>query len=99
MSMKTEAFSDFVDRVRYVILKAPNHFPTDTGMNLEKSFELLYDGLEYCEDKFSSRKAEVRWHLDESLAAYRRGDVGKGIKELQSIDNLARTGEIGVLPR
>ena len=95
MSSKIRTFSDFIDRIRYVILKAPDHFPADTGMNLEKSFELLYDGLDYCESKFSSRKAEVRSHLDESLAAYRRGDVRRGIKELQSIDNLARVGDIG----
>jgi hypothetical protein len=37
MSNKMKA--DLIDLIRYVILKAPDRFPSDTGMTLEKAFD------------------------------------------------------------
>ena len=39
--MSKESFSEFYDMIPFIILKAPDHFPTDYEMDLEKSFSQL----------------------------------------------------------
>ncbi|WP_415898521.1 hypothetical protein [Neptuniibacter sp. QD48_11] len=73
--------SKLLDRVRYVILKAPNRFPSDTGMTLEKAFnemELFVGKLNLGPEFIDS--------LNKALWSYQNGEQKLAISALQEIE-------------
>lgn len=93
--MSKESFREFSDRVCYVILKAPNRFPSDTKMNLERAFVELMRGFDASKEEFGAQSDNVAQLIENSLAAYRVGDIKSGIKNLQEIDNIVRNVTTG----
>lgn len=89
--MSREAFSEFVDRISYVMLKAPDRFPADTSVDLEKAFADLFRGLNDSKEEVGPESGKVAELLEQSLAAYRIKDIRSGIRNLQEIGNILRT--------
>jgi len=74
--------SKLLDTIRYVILKAPNKFPRDTGLNLEKAFEemnALVNSIKL--------ENEFQKYLQRAHANYISGDVRSARKALQLIES------------
>ena len=88
--MSSESFSGLVDCTRYVILYAPDSFPADTNMDLERAFADLRRGLNDSRPDVGQRFDEIARLLAEALDAYRRTDLRSGIKKLQEIDLILR---------
>jgi endonuclease IV len=74
--------SKLLDRIRYVILKAPNKFPRDTGMNLEKAFEEMNALVNSIKSQNEFQKCLERAH-----ANYISGDVRSARKALQFVES------------
>lgn len=94
--MSKKSYSEFYDRIPYIILKAPDRFPTDYEMNLEIAFSQLNEDLAESKKELGEFFEQVKSKIDESLSFYREGDIRSGIKSLQWVDNLIR--ENGLAP-
>jgi hypothetical protein len=88
--MSKASFSEFVDLVRFVILKAPNRFPTDINMDLAKAFAELFRSLNESKEEVGELLGTLAHLLEQSLVAYQGGDVKLGIKRLQEVDIILR---------
>jgi len=88
--MSSESFSRLVDCTRYVILYAPDSFPADTNMDLERAFADLRRGLNDSKPEVGQHFDEIARLLAEAFDAYRRTDTRSGIKRLQEIDLILR---------
>lgn len=89
--MSKQSFQEFYDRIPYIILKAPNHFPSDSDMDLEKAFSKLIFDLNNSKDELGSYFSSISDLVNQSLSEYRAGDVRMGIKKLQETDALIRS--------
>lgn len=78
--MSKKSLSEFVDRIRYVILKAPDRFPADTNMDLAKAFAELFRGLSDSKREVGGQSGVIAKLLEQSLAAYQSRDIKLGIK-------------------
>jgi hypothetical protein len=74
--------SKLLDRIRYVILKAPNKFPRDSRMNLEKAFEEMKALV-----KSIGSEKEFQKYLEQAHANYISGDVRSARKALQVLES------------
>ena len=88
--MSRQSFSEFYDRIPYIILKAPDHFPKDYDMDLEKAFAKLNSDLIDSKEELGGFFDEIRSLVDQSLQSYRDGNIRNGIKSLQAVDNIIR---------
>ena len=88
--MSKQSFSEFYDMIPYIILKAPDHFPTDYEMDLEKAFSQLNANLVESENELGDFYEEIKAKVSDSLEFYREGDIKNGIKSLQAVDNIIR---------
>lgn len=75
------------DRICYTILKAPDHFPIDTGMTLEKSFLQMHADLAEAFSPTEEAYNLIGILLDRSYASYQSANQKKAIKLLQIIEN------------
>lgn len=92
--MSKQAFSEFYDMIPYIILKAPDHFPTDYEMDLEKAFSELNKKLEESEKELGQFCKEIKDKVSDSYRFYQEGDIRNGIKSLQSVDNIIRDNKL-----
>lgn len=85
------------DRICYTILKAPDHFPIDTGMTLEKSFLQMHADLAEAFLPTEEACNSIGVLLDRSYASYQSANQKEAIKLLQIIESYL-SGRIGQLP-
>lgn len=91
-------YDSFVDFISYVLLSAPNDFPREDylsgekQMTLDKAFEELNGGMKFVMAKVKDDIviAKLQNILDESHAAYRKGDNIKGAHLLQDFERHLR---------
>lgn len=96
MAAKIENLSDLRARISWIVLSAPDQFPTtgsfsdDQSKNLLIAFDLVYAGLSLVEKRIkdSSRLEELRALLRDALVAYQRGDDKKGARLLQDFQDM-----------
>ncbi len=95
--MSRESFSKYCDMIPFIILKAPDRFPTDLNVNLEIAFFDL--NLNYVEskDELGHSFEEIGNRIVESLDYYRKGDMRNGIKSLQAVENIMRKEKLIVI--
>jgi hypothetical protein len=88
------SYDSFVDFISYVLLSAPDDFSRedylsdDEQMTLDKAFEELNGGMKFVAAKVKDDAvvAKLQSILDESHAAYRKGDKIKGAYLLQDFE-------------
>lgn len=73
--------AELIDRIRYVILKAPNRFPSDTGMTLEKAFE----EMRAAHDALGNDVSQIE-KLETALVCYKTSDIKQAIRNLQQLE-------------
>lgn len=88
--MSKQSFSVFYDMIPYIIVNAPDDFPVDYDMDLEKIFSLLNANLLESERELGEFYEGIKLKASESLEFYRSGDIKNGIKSLQAVDNIIR---------
>lgn len=88
--MSKQSFSEFYDRIPYIILKAPDHFPCDYDMDLEKAFAKLKSDLLESKGELGDFFEEIDTLVEKSLHFYRNGDIRNGIKNLQAVDHIIK---------
>lgn len=95
MAAKIESLPDLRARISWIVLSAPDEFPTtgsfgsDQAKNLVAAFALLDDAFPLVEKKIGdpARLARLQQMLKDSLAAYQQGDDIKGAHLLQDFQN------------
>ena len=95
--MSKQSFSEFYDRIPYIILKAPNHFPNDYDMDLEKAFSRLNSDLIDSKEELGDHFEKINILVEQSLQYYRDDDIRNGIKSLQAVDNIIKTKGVRAL--
>ena len=86
--MSDQAIPDLRDLIRFVILKAPDRFPADISMTLERAFVELNELLARSTSALGFEK-QVQYGklLETALKHYSSGDAKTAIASLQAIDN------------
>lgn len=92
--MSKQSFSEFYDRIPYIILKAPDHFPSDSNMDLEKAFSKLVSDMTDSREELGRFFERISELVDQSLSSYRSGDIRTGIKKLQEVDQIIKDENI-----
>jgi hypothetical protein len=95
MVAKVERLSDLRARIGWVILAAPDRFPTvgafgvDQCRNLLIAFEILQGALPLVEKKIKNpaELERLKQLLSDSLMAYQHGEKKKGANLLQNFQN------------
>lgn len=72
--MSGKAKENLHDRVCYTILRAPDRFPGDMGMNLEKSFSEMHAHLAEAYESSSKEYESIKSLLDCAYASYRKDE-------------------------
>lgn len=87
--------SDLMNFLSYMVLYAPHDFPEEDylesseQMTLERAFQVLNDGVFLLRDSFRDKDVcNVHNLLNESLEAYRTGDIVKGARLLQKLESM-----------
>ena len=88
--MSRESYSEFCDRIPYIILKAPDHFPRESGMDLEKAFADLTFNMERSCKELGEEYERISRLVSQSLASYRSGNIKSGIKLLQDVYHIVK---------
>ena len=87
--MSKHALTDLKGLIRFTILKAPDRFPADTGMTLDRVFVKLDRSLEEAAQVLGHVKTnQFRLHLENALQHYHSHNVRAAIAELQLDDNM-----------
>ena len=97
--MKIKKLSEFDDVIGFIILSAPDRFPSDgnfsadQGSNLVIAFDMLYESFPLVEKKVKSsdHARQLRQMLADALYAYQRGDKKKGAHLLQDFEDIVFT--------
>lgn len=84
------------DFIGYVVVHAPDRFPVEDylapeeQMTLQKAFDELRHGLSLIDPEIADKDKSRRLSslLEESLAAYRSGEMVKGAHLLQDLEGL-----------
>lgn len=94
--MNRKAKERLHDRVCYTILKAPDHFPADTGMTLQKTFQQMQEHLTETYDPGTNEHTSIMFLLDSALESYKKPDQKQAIRQLQAIEDFlaGRTREL-----
>ena len=87
--------NDLMNFLSYMVLYAPHDFPEEDylrsseQMTLERAFQVLNDGLSILRSSFRDKDVcNVHSLLNESLEAYRTGDIVKGARLLQKLESM-----------
>ncbi len=94
--MSREAKEKLHDRICYVILKAPDRFPDDTGMNLDNAYAEMHESLDKFCDSASKEHQSIKELLEGSYRSYLDSEQKQAIQQLQCIENFlsGRTNEL-----
>lgn len=95
--MNTESKNMLHDRICYVILKAPDRFPSDIGMNLDKAFSEMNKNLKLCFDTGSKEFQCIARLLKDAYASYINSNQKQAIRSLQTIEGFL-AGRVKELP-
>jgi hypothetical protein len=93
---RVESIDELYDFIGYIVLCAPDQFPKEDflapedQLSLEKAFVALQEAIGLIDPEVAPPKKRVLLSniLEESLAAYRRGDDVKGAHLLQDFRDL-----------
>src|SRR5690606_9599812 len=92
---KIDNLGDLMNFLSYMVLYAPHDFPEEDyldsseQMTLERAFQVLNDGASILGGGFPGKDMYiVQGLLDESLGAYKAGDVVKGARLLQKLESM-----------
>ena len=90
MNRKFEKVSEYNDFICYVILKAPNNFPEDSGTTLDSAFDDLKNNIEILLKRIKSEEqiSVLREMLEMSYGAYIESDLKKAIYILQEFQGI-----------
>lgn len=96
--MNREAKENLDDQVCYTVLKAPDNFPADTDMNLQKIFQRMHQSLNAAYNPGTNEHGAIAGLLEKSLANYKKSDQKQAVRQLQEIENFlaGRTRELSV---
>ena len=94
--MNREAKERLHDQVCYTVLKAPDHFPADTDMDLQKTFQQMHEYLNAAYEPGTNEHTSIEILLESALANYKKPDQKQAIRQLQAIENFlaGRTSEL-----
>lgn len=86
---------DLMNFLSYMVLYAPHDFPEEDylksseQMTLERAFQVLNDGVSILRSSFRDKDfCNAQNLLNESLEAYRAGDIVKGARLLQKLESV-----------
>lgn len=87
--------NDLMNFLAYMVLYAPHDFPEEDylksseQMTLERAFQVLSDGVLLLRSSFGDKDVcNLQNILNESLEAYREGDIVKGSHLLQNLESI-----------
>ena len=97
MAARIKSLSDLRARISWIVLSAPDQFPTsgsfgsDQSRNLEIAFELVEAGFPLLERRITDQLQlqRLREMLRDALAAFKNGDDKKGAHLLQDFQDIA----------
>jgi hypothetical protein len=96
MAARIERMSDLRARISWLVLSAPDQFPTtgsfgdDQRKNLTVAFDIVQDGFHLLEKKIKdpAQLCHLRALLGQALVAYQDGESTKGAHLLQDIQSI-----------
>lgn len=83
--MSRKSLSEFHDMIPYLILKAPDNFPSSYSMDLKRAFSIFSNLMIESKKEFGSAFGIVETLVQDALDAYERGDQREGIRLLQEL--------------
>ena len=89
-----EDYDSLIEFISYLLLSAPSDFPEEDflkpeeQMNLDKAHAVLKNSMEYAVPRMKDKSAlpELMRMIEETFAAYRKGDEDRGAHLLQSFE-------------